>query len=480
MNPKLLCGSKYNGELTGQTWDVLDDENLANYFRLTDTHIREYGSPDIFHTIGLAERSFSTDTEVNMRLKLYVYRRICSYLKEKYPNAPLLIASWDLWGWFTSENVNRLLSELDPEQSIILDYTSDTKCESNFTTWGVVGKFPWIFGMFGGYEADSDIRGFYDWTNERIRIAKDDPMCRGVVLWPETSHSDTLMTEYLAKNAWEQDTLSVEDLVKTYCSDRYSAANAERMHGIWKDFMPIVQMRSWNPVNSCNMAWGQDTFVRIADRAKFDGKPFRYYGRDPEDGAAHREQAVRVLRALAETVPDDEMLRRDVCDIARTVLGRYVDCCVRLAEVRYSAGGDGMEDAMEAALALMRALCGVYASHSDYSPLETLRGLRRVTAVAPDFETTLKHNASGHYCRSHIRENAFYLYLPEMEILFDEVKKAVRANAEIDREAIRTRMEQNMQRYLETPLEEMRCGQQADLRTLLADAAGVIEHTKFI
>jgi hypothetical protein len=36
--------------------------------------VEEYGKPEMFHTIGLAERSFSTEREENMRLKLYVYR----------------------------------------------------------------------------------------------------------------------------------------------------------------------------------------------------------------------------------------------------------------------------------------------------------------------------------------------------------------------------------------------------------------------
>jgi len=479
VKPKLLIGSKYNGELTGQTWDVLDDENLANYFKLTDAHIREYGKPEIFHTIGLAERSFSEDKEVNMRLKLYVYRRICANLKEKYPNAPLLIASWDLWGWFDSQNTNRLLSELDPKQAIIFDYTSDTKCENNFTEWGVIGKFPWIFGMFSGYEPDSDIRGFYDWTNERIKIAKDDPMCKGVILWAELSHGDTLMTEYLSHNAWDAETVSIAEFINTYCADRYTDNMQETMHKIWNDFMPIVQMRSWNPINSKNMAWGQDTFVRLADRARFEDKPFNYYGRSPEDGAAHQDEAVRVLQALSEITTDDEMLRRDICDIARTVLGRYTDCAVRLAEIRYIAHDNRMYDAMKSSLGLMKALCGLYASHKDYSLLETIRHLERTTEINPNFEITLKRNASGYYCRSHISENASYLYLPEMKIIFDEVKKASVADVPIDREAVKKRIESNTKRYFEIPLSEMKCDDDRTLPQILREASEIIRDIQF-
>ena len=95
-------------------------------------------------------------------MKLYVYRRIASYIKEKYPNSPLLIASWDLWMRFTPDEVKQLVNELDPNQSIIFDYTSDTMRPNNFTQWDLKDKFPWIFGIFGGYEPESEIRGNYE------------------------------------------------------------------------------------------------------------------------------------------------------------------------------------------------------------------------------------------------------------------------------------------------------------------------------
>lgn len=479
VNPTLLCGEKYGGEATAQTWDVLDDENLKNYFKLTETHIKEYGKPDIFHTIGLAERSFSTDNEVNMRLKLYVYRRICSYLKEKYPNAPLLIASWDLWGWFGNKDVQRLLSELDPNQSIIFDYTSDTVRDCNFSEWGVVGKFPWIFGLFSGYEADNDIRGFYHWSNERIKLAKNDPFCKGLVLWPELSHGDTFMTEYAAYNAWENETMSIEEFIDYYCKNRYSAENSGVMQKLWQTFMPIVEMRSWNPVNSMYMQFGQDTFVQLITRAKFDTKLYSCFGREPEDGAKHQNEAVEVLRTLATVVPDDEMLRRDVIDISRTVIGRFIDCAIRLAERLYLAKDHRMYMAMDSAVGLMKILCGVLASHSDFSLLHSLQLLEKTTETNPNFEITLKRNAAGYYCRSHISENANYLYLPEMQIIFEEVKKAFECNSPIDRDSIEIRIKANTDSFFATPLSDMVCKSETEICFLLKSAAEIIEKIDF-
>ncbi|MEG0766271.1 MAG: hypothetical protein RR482_01015, partial [Clostridia bacterium] len=41
---------------TGLVWDIREKRNLDHYLRLTDAHVEAYGKPEIFHTIGLAER----------------------------------------------------------------------------------------------------------------------------------------------------------------------------------------------------------------------------------------------------------------------------------------------------------------------------------------------------------------------------------------------------------------------------------------
>ena len=469
------AGGGTSGEKTGLVWDIRDNDNLNNYFRLTDTHVREYGRPDLFHTIGLAERSFGSDREENMRMKLYVYRRISSFLKEKYPNAHLMIASWDLWMFYTPEEVRRLVSELDPDQSIILDYTSDTVRESNFTNWGVVGRFPWIFGILSGFEPESDIRGFYDLTNERIVIAKNDRMCKGFILWPELAHGDTLITEYLARNSWEADTPSIPELTDTYCEDRYPSDACSEMQGIWHLFMPIVQLRSW----SADVNGGRDSFVTIRDSASFRDKPYPYNGKNAQDGLANQSGAVSVLRKLAKMPTEDQMLRRDIFDIARTVIGRYTDIAIRLAETNYLRKDRYMFTAMEAASSLMGLLRDLLASHKDFSLLESLLRLQRTAPTNPNFERTLKNNAENGYCRSYIYENAAFLDVPEMEILFSEVRKAFENGTDIDRESVNSRMSKNRDRYFETPLSDMKPCHLPPLSDILNKAADVIESVRF-
>lgn len=471
VKPELLS-QKSSGyrEQTGLVWDIRKDENLDNYFRLTDTYVREYGKPELFHTIGLAERNYSDDREENMRLKLNVYRRIAAHLAEKYPNAKLFIASWDLWMFYKPEEVQRLVAELDPNQSIILDYTSDTARQSNFTNWGVVGKFPWIFGIFSGYEPNSEFRGYYELTNERLKLAKSDRMCKGLILWPELSHGDTLITEYLARNAWDEETLHIPELVERYCEDRYPETQTALMKEIWHEFMPIVEIRAWSSYRTQGYDQSDnDIFTIVINRAQFCGDPTRFDSR-LESAGELKASAAKILRALAGITTDDEMQRRDIYDISRTVLGRFVDFGIMRAQKLFLTGHDPSE-AMELTLRLNRILAGVLAGHEDFSLWKTLCRLREVTDTNPDFEVTLKHNAENGYCRSYIFENAEYLYVPEMEILFDEV----RSGGGIDWERVKTRAEENRRLYYSTPLCEMNRIERRPLSVLLTKAAAIIE-----
>jgi hypothetical protein len=380
--------------------------------------------------------------------------------------------------FYTAEEVERLLGQLDPSQAIILDYTSDTMSRFNFTNWGVMGKFPWIFGMFSAYQPDNEIRGFYEHTSERLKLAKADPMCKGMVFWPELSHGDTFAIEYFARNAWDSDTLSLDESIERYCNDRYSPEKRDAMLEIWREFMPIVQMRSWSPTDSQTMFWGQNTFPWMIERATFDENPcpyykenfYPYYGRDPEIAQQNKKSAMKVLSALMDITPDDDMLRRDVCDIARTVISRYLDCAIRLAEVRYLRKDKSFVDVMDGARSLMISLWTALCSHEDFSLLETLKGLKEVTETSENFEKTLKHNAEGYYCRSFISENVSHLYLPEMDIIFDEVKLAFEREGEIDRERIKNRIAENIKRYHETPLSEMQLTEKPDISKAIKDA----------
>ena len=480
--PKILPQvTKSYQEPTGLVWDVREDENLDNYFKLTDVHVAEYGKPEMFHTIGLGERMFSDDPEENKRMKLYVYRRIAANVKEKYPNAPLLIASWDLWMRFTPEEVQSLVAELDPSQSIILDYTSDTARPNNFTKWDIVKKFPWIFGIFSGYEPNSEIRGYYDLTNERLKIAKDDPMCKGLVLWPELSHGDTLITEYLALNAWETETLSIPEVTDKFCRERYSKKYQNLMSMFWRDFMPIVQLRAWSIDTTIGQS-GNDIFPRITKRADFSLMTVAEarYRAALGDSYKHQALAASLLRRLAKIEEEDEFIRRDRYDIARTIIGRFVNIAILYAELLRVTGEklDKIDPVLNQSLALMKLLAEVLGGHEDYSLLTSLKKLQSVTDTNPDFEDTLKRNAENDYCRAYIYENAQYLYVPEMELLFDHVRKAVVEGKTLDRPVLDAEAEKITENFYKIPLADM-AKPSRPLSELVKEAADIIESITF-
>ena len=103
----------------------------------------------------------------------------------------------------------------------------------------------------------------------------------------------------------------------------------------------------------------------------------------------------------------------------------------------------------------MRLLAELLGSHEDYSLYRSLEALKRVSDTNPNFERTLKNNAECGYCRSFIYENAEYLYVPELELLLGELRKAVRNGEELDREAVDRGFERIKERYFATPLAEM-------------------------
>ena len=470
--PSLLPQSNNTyADPTGRVWDVRDKTNFENYLRLTDTHIKEYGKPEIFHTIGLGERLYSADAEENKRMKLFVYRKIATAVQEKYPGAPLLIASWDLWRHFTPQEVRELVAELDPSSAMILDYTSDTLTDNNFTQWGVLQGFPWIFGIFGGYEPNNELRGYYAWTSERLALAKADPMCRGLVLWPEFSHGDPFMLEYLAHNAWDSRTPSVEELTERYCRDRYPAPLFDDMAAIWKKLMPIVSLCAWS-TGKIYYHTDEDLFVQITRRADFKKEKREAYRKKLLPIARQQNAAVEILHRLSKIEVADSMTERDVFDIARTVIGRFLNAAILCCELCYAedAPTDELTAAMHRAEQLMQRMIEVLGAHEDYSLYKTLCCLEAVAKTNPQFEEVLKSNATCDYCRSYIYENAKHLYLPEMQALFAAVVSSAREGGDVNRAAVKAAAEDLQKRFFATPLAQMQ-EKARSLSSVLEDAA---------
>ena len=427
-------------EDTGLVWDIRQDKNLDAYFKLTEAHIREYGSPDLFHTIGLAERRCYKDDAANHEMKLYTYRRIVKKLREKYPNAPLLIASWDFSMYWTAEQVRELVSQLNPANTLILDYTSDTDDDRNsFKNWGVMGRFPWIFGIFHAYESDSEMRGNYDVIAQNLPMAANDPFCKGLIYWPEISHSDTLLLEFFAANAWNPspENYKITKFVEEFCYNRYDFDMASNMLPIWQAALPLAQARHWtgpktprgyenihHPLYIMNIGywigWESMVLFRLENYVKAI-KP-------------HLCTIGDMLDKLAKVKLDGEFVVRDVIDIARMVASRAADCACAMYKLSMEEWRNGRaEAAAPAALAdkvreLLAIMLEILASSDEFSLNASLKALQSKHETNPNFEFTLKGNAENGYCRSQMTELVSDIYIPEFNAYANCFAKRIAAN----------------------------------------------------
>lgn len=434
MKPPFLpqANENYN-ERTGLVWDIRKEKWLDAYWKLTETHIRDYGggTPALFHTIGLGERVCFRDRAANHALKLETYDRIIRKLRANYPDTPLLVGSWDFISTWKPEEVQELTARLDPRNTLILDYTSDIwDNDDNFTNWGLVGKFPWIFGIFNAYEASNEIRGSYGIIRQRFPKAAEDPMCKGVVFWPENSHADTLMLDYFSTIAWDPSQYRLEAFLPGFCARRYGARDAGRRLALWRRFRPLAEASRWGTQvgNDYRFApvreYYPDTYFNLHGW---------FYGDDAAHAPRHAEYYEFQEWTLGRLVPNaadtletlakedfaalDELTRRDLIDIARTTLARMLE--LQMSRIGracnayvFGAPASDVRRELEKTRRLGRAFTRVLASSEDFSLNASLARLRRSHPTNPAFEATLKGNAENDYCRGHVHELARAVYEP--------------------------------------------------------------------
>ena len=413
VNPSFLeqSGGDHRGR-TGLVWDIRDDKYLDLYFKLTETHAAHYGKPELFHTIGLAERYMFNNRDENLEMKRYTLRRLIAKLREKQPNAPVLLAGWDFCCCWKTDEIPELIGELDPSRTIFWDYEADVKSGHNFTNWGLVGKFPYTFGIFEAYVSSADIRANYDIIEERIAVAANDPFCKGYIYWPETSHADILMLEYFPTNAWQPDQPKPIEALERLCQTRYRSA-PEKMETVWKTFLPM-------------------TYPNLIGNS-YDPQIFTYFSR-PDQFFSEKQVWDKILihyrrqlasapllfRMLGELPfdPSEPFLRRDLIDIARTTTKNLT--LIAIAELNTAlqnqlSGKASPKDVQRAGehfvrhVELFRDLLSL---HEDYSLNATFERLHTVSEVNPCFAKTLVANAANGYCVSYQYELFDHLYLP--------------------------------------------------------------------
>ncbi|MBQ3343727.1 MAG: hypothetical protein IJG84_17630 [Kiritimatiellae bacterium] len=440
MNPPFLPqqGGCY-GEPTDRVWDIRDPKWLDTYWKLTEAMIGAYGRPDLLHTIGLGERMCYTNRAENLAMKVDTINRLCRLAHRHYPNSKVLLAGWDFYCTWRPEEVRSLIRHLDPSNTVILDYEADSTNggssftggdvkANDFTHWGVVGKFPYTFGIFLAYESGLDIRANYEVIRERQRVIMDDPMCKGYVLWPEASHTDTLLLEYFTKNAWRAQETDINGLIDEFCANRY-AGQGKAMAAIWKKVVPVSRQRGWGGTYGGMLTRSDITAADNWLKAELaDARLAKF--RDAVDGLRG------VFAQLAEISWKGDFVRRDTIDLARTALDRIITFKI-FSMIRDVAAwrkgkreaGDLPDRALEIAL-LSEKMADVLSMDTDYSLWESYLRLNAVEKVVnPDFPNVLFDNASCRYCRSHQYELARHWYATRSRAFAKRVEEVVSAGA---------------------------------------------------
>lgn len=511
-NPSFVPQTNQNyREQNGLVWDIRNDKNLDLYFKLTQAHVDHYGDGTMFHTIGLAERKCYADQFQNHEMKLYAYRRIVGTLRKHYPHAPLLIASWDFISTWSHDEVKALMKELDPSNTLILDYTSDIGGENNhFMHWNLVGKFPWIFGIFHAFEASNEIRGMYGQIEDRFPVAAQDPMCKGVVFWPENSHQDTLMLEYFPAIAWDPSVYKIDEFIDIFTKKRYVNGNERVMNAIWHDILPAVKACTWG---ACTDWLGPmrevypDMYFLLGHKhgswifGDLDAKRIEYFIYKCQESQEFLNMVADVFDRLSKFDFNavDEFTRRDSIDVARTLFSRVMNFafaklgimidswCSQHPSGIFSVPFD--KDSIQFHLKYMREFGRMFSrlleASGEFSLNVSLAELQKRHETNPNFEFTLKGNAENNYCRSFIFELAKYCYEPALELYEQFTLKRLENQDKSAWLGLYDTFEKMgrpvIDRFYETPLKDMAPDLQnafADLPKTLANMAEITRKLK--
>ena len=410
-------------EDSGRVWDVREQKWLDAYFKLTEARIGGRFEPELVHTIGLGERRAYTNRADNLALKTDVLHRLIDGARSRWPKAKVLIAGWDFFSTWRSQEVSRFVRTLDPSSTLIWDYEGDNPLNGfgKITEWDVVGKFPYTYGFFINSASGCDVRANYDLIERRGRRLVADPFCRGLILWPEASHIDAFLLDWYVENAWDA-FKDRGELLRSFCAGRY-AGEAKRMERLWSSVMAL-------PVQSF-VCWGGN----FANREPWDVVTFWPELNQTGPGLwSASEQLPKyasvpgLLRDLVQVDTSDAFVRRDVIDLARTLADRLIfGLKAELINSFHRWRADGLKaERLNELARTYSSLGGSFADlleqHTDYSLYDSFVRLGKAGKMAnPDFGRVLIDNATCTYCRTHQYEAARHWYAPAMRDLAAQV-----------------------------------------------------------
>ena len=418
---------------SGKVWDVRKDEWMEAYWKITEAEIANYGRrPGPLHTIGFSERFIYTNKADNFKLKRDTTKRMFDRALKSYPDATILFAGWDFYSTWTAKEISDYLPTLDPKRVVILDYEANAYRKpvegrhTIFTEWNMIGKFPYTFGTFF-YESGTPIHTDYDLIAQRRKFAMGDPMCKGVVLWPEASHVDILEQFEFIENAWRFTNKPINSILDRFCKDRYGE-DAKVYADLWRKTIPISISASnrqgvWR-ANYADMAYTYMCNDYSVARPRF----YSTYGKNAFTNAP------AIFNTLATCSRRTSWHSRDAADMARTVGDRLVleaSCQAQQAFFRWRDGKATEDEVIalaDATIKFVDLMGRVLALHTDFSLNDTLNRTDEIERIRlPNFDKVFLQNAVNHYCMSHQAEPAVHLYPQMYRIWRDEMVRVIKS-----------------------------------------------------
>jgi len=427
--------SDYNTQSL-RVWDIHDDRTWDAYWKLTETSIKEYGKGQarIFHTIGLAERLFGKNHNENLQIKLFAIRKIQQVLREHYPDAPLLLATWDFLTFWEDKEIQTLIKELDPDKTIMLDYIADRDCNTSYKKWKYYKSFPWIFGIFHAFAQNTEIRGDYWFLSKRLSEAKKDPFCRGLVFWPELSHSDTFMLEFIAENSWDP-VLTPEDSIKGFCRRRYPKKLYGKMVEIWNKTLNITKTWQWGRTGSVIISQFRIlTFKTYTDLNNGKIKYFKKHNKELSSFIKTSPEIIKLIGVLIQIGYSNTLWLRDIIDISRTIIQQAIDVAltnmvIEMESWRKNKGSaEKIKILIQISTDLMKLLGDLLSESDEFSLYKSYIKLKETVEINPFTEETLKGNSENNYCRTQVFEQVRFIYEKELEVYCNWVKHHLEDN----------------------------------------------------
>ena len=242
--------------------------------------------------------------------------------------------------------------------------------------------------------------------------------------------------------------------------------------------MPIVKEASWTPDSEMQIQI-DNIFTDIITKTSFKKQFSSDYKVKVDRLFKLKNNAIEVLQEIASITNADQMTKRDLFDITRTVISRFLNATIYQAQYLYSINSplNDLEMAFNNCKELLNSLTNLLSLSEDFSLLASFNQLHTVAKVNPNFETTLKNNAECNYCRSFIYENCKYLYIPEMDILFNEVKRCTESSEDYDKTKLENAKIDIKTNYFKTPLDKM-LPTSNDFNSVLERATNLIKNLK--